>query len=701
MARTLPYSNTKTIGKDESYTDINPGPYVATVKDNVDPTRMGRLRVQIPQIGSNNPGDPFDSELITVEYAPPFYGTKSGEAINTTDITNYANTQHSYGMWAVPPDIDSKVLVIFAEGKITNGYWIACVQEPFVNNMTPGIASSKDTYAPLVGDTDSNSVVGEYGNDNVPAGEVNRGVWSTASVGGFDKLKKPIHPFAERLKNQGLIKDDVRGNTSSSARRETPSHVFGISTPGPVDKRSSKRDKLGPKDKKTNVNTTRKTGHTFVMDDGDSEGKNQLVRLRTGSGHQLLMSDSAGVVYLANSDGTVWMEFSNNGMVDVYAQTGYNLRSGADINFHAEGNINMYANKSVKIKANEESGTVSIDGSNILEFASENLISQGNNVYSKATKNIIADAGDRNIQQGSTRVDLIGGQVHFNSYGVISNLVTSLQRTSFTQPTGTGTALTSYPDVTLKPLGQVYEVDRALPGMSGMRVPTHEPFWGHQDNAPAFGSVGGDNTNIGTPGHIENLNRNADLMSIRWAQYKADLDAELNKNPNSTENSVASLFNATKSNDFLIGVENYTTLGTASFETYNKLTSSYKTGNSDNITNVLVNESNVLYTVGANTLIKTTGANKVVGNLSKTQSTVQNVGTLLTKGTSITNNGIVPGLSNVASLNNLNNVTTTYKNVVGGKVTSVVQTAETISTVAKTISTVGKVARSIGKYFGF
>jgi len=701
MARTLPYSNTKTIGKDESYTDINPGPYVATVKDNVDPTRMGRLRVQIPQIGSNNPGDPFDSELITVEYAPPFYGTKSGDAINTTDITNYANTQHSYGMWAVPPDIDSKVLVIFAEGKITNGYWIACVQEPFVNNMTPGIASSKDTYAPLVGDTDSNSVVGEYGNDNVPAGEVNRGVWSTASVGGFDKLKKPIHPFAERLKNQGLIKDDVRGNTSSSARRETPSHVFGISTPGPVDKRSSKRDKLGPKDKKTNVNTTRKTGHTFVMDDGDSEGKNQLVRLRTGSGHQLLMSDSAGVVYLANSDGTVWMEFSNNGMVDVYAQTGYNLRSGADINFHAEGNINMYANKSVKIKANEESGTVSIDGSNILEFASENLISQGNNVYSKATKNIIADAGDRNIQQGSTRVDLIGGQVHFNSYGVISNLVTSLQRTSFTQPTGTGTALTSYPDVTLKPLGQVYEVDRALPGMSGMRVPTHEPFWGHQDNAPAFGSVGGDNTNIGTPGHIENLNRNADLMSIRWAQYKADLDAELNKNPNSTENSVASLFNATKSNDFLIGVENYTTLGTASFETYNKLTSSYKTGNSDNITNVLVNESNVLYTVGANTLIKTTGANKVVGNLSKTQSTVQNVGTLLTKGTSITNNGIVPGLSNVASLNNLNNVTTTYKNVVGGKVTSVVQTAETISTVAKTISTVGKVARSIGKYFGF
>ena len=48
-------------------------------------------------------------------------------------------------MWMVPPDIDSRVLVIFAEGKISLGYWIACVQEPFINNMTPGIASSEET----------------------------------------------------------------------------------------------------------------------------------------------------------------------------------------------------------------------------------------------------------------------------------------------------------------------------------------------------------------------------------------------------------------------------------------------------------------------------------------------------------------------------------------------------------------------------
>jgi len=34
-------------------------------------------------------------------------------------------------------------------------------------------------------------------------------------------------------------------------------------------------------------------------------------------------------------------------------------------------------------------------------------------------------------------------------------------------------------------------------------------------------------------------------------------------------------------------------------------------------------------------------------------------------------------------------------------VTSVVQTAETVSTVANVVTTLSKVARSVGKYFGF
>jgi hypothetical protein len=716
MAITGPYSNTKNIGRDQSYTEINPGPYIAIVKDNVDPTRMGRLRVVVPSLNTSR--EPYDSELITVEYLPPFYGAKSPEAVIPSNVTSYQDSQHSYGMWMVPPDIDARVLVIFVEGRISQGYWIGCVQEPYVNHMVPGIASSTDTFTPLTasggydeaGTGNVSSKVGLYGSDTLPAGEVNRGIFDSASTAGFDRLKKPVHPFAKTLRDQGLIQDNVRGNTTSSARRETPSNVFGISTPGPIDQRSTKIDPLGPKDKIKKAKTTRKTGHTFVMDDGDAQGQNQLIRLRTSSGHQLLMHDTAGVMYLANADGTVWMEFSNNGMVDVYAQTGYNLRSGADINFHAEGNINMYANKNIKIKANESTGGVSLDGANLYHYASENVRIEGNYISTKA-KTIVADASDRNIQQGMTRVDLIGGQVHFNSFPVIPDMVTPLQRTTYTQPFGTGTALTTYPDVSLQPLGTVLKVDRALPGLSGMRVPTHEPFWGHQDVVPAFGSVGGTSTAIGTAGYIEDANRNSDLMSIRWAQYKADITNELIKNPTKTIDSVTSLFNAgysktfsTASNFLNDKLTGYIKLGEGASETYNQIVSGINKVGVSNPTNILVNESGILYTKGVNQLIKTTGLDKVTGRLSNANSAINSVGSLLS-GESLGKQieGMVPGIGKITNAyNNVSSITETYKNVVGGNITAVTQISSAISTFSNSVaSKIGSVARSIGKKFGF
>ena len=710
MALPQGYSSTKKVENDTSYTNIPSGLYVGIVKENRDPTRMGRLGVVIPSLdGAENVNK---GKLILCDYLPPFYGAKSPNAVNTTNVTDYADSQHSYGMWMVPPDIDTKVLVCFAEGKETQGYWIGCIQEPFVNHMVPGIASSEDTFTPLAdtggydeaGTGTASSKEGTYGSTNLPAGEVNRGIWKNSSSQGFDRLKKPIHPFAKTLRDQGLVQDNIRGNTTSSARRESPSNVFGISTPGPIDQRSSKTDKLGPTDDKRNVKTTRKPGHTFVMDDGDTQGQNQLIRLRTGSGHQLLMHDTAGVIYLANADGTVWMEFSNNGVVDVYAQTGYNLRSGADINFHAEGNINMYANKNIKIKANEETGGVSLDGANLYHYASENVRIEGNYISTKA-KTIVADASDRNIQQGMTRVDLIGGQVHFNSFPVVPDMVTPLQRTSYTQPYGTGTASTNYPDVSLQPLGSKYEAqDRWLPGMTGMRVPTHEPFLGHQDLRPMFGSVGGTNTAIGTAGYIEDANRNADLMSIRWAQYKADIATQLAKNTSGSEDSIISLYNAGKTKGFLTNdVAGYLKIEDGVSEVYKKIISSANSG-SNSVTNVLINESGILYTKGVNQVVKTTGLDKITGTLSNANSTINTVGSLLS-GQSVSNQieGIVPGVSKFTNAyNNVSTITETYKNVVGGKVTAVTQISSAVSTFGNNVvSKIGTVAKSIGKIFGF
>jgi hypothetical protein len=415
-------STSKPPGGDKSWTGQNPGPYIGVVKGNIDPARMGRLKVHIPSLAKTS--DPSEDQLITCEYLAPFYGAKGGKYARGAGI-EYADSQHSYGFWAVPPDLETKVLVIFAEGKMEQAYWIGCVQDPYTNHMIPGIASSTNTNDALDG-TFSGPEGGlqqdkksKYGTTNVPSGELNRNRQGALQNRNYESIPKPIHPFAETLLKQGLSADDIRGNTSSSARRETPSQVFGISTPGRKDTSITKVN-VGARDSGAKDFVTRKTGHTFVMDDGAADGSNQLTRLRTASGHQLLMHDTEGVVYLANGSGKAFIEMDRDGTVSVYSEGGINLRSSGDFNLHSETNINFHAK-----------GTINFTSENHLALNAEGYLfamgekgilnsSQKGAVRNFAQDGISSFTNGTQLHGASGRIDLAGSQVHFNSVGASS-----------------------------------------------------------------------------------------------------------------------------------------------------------------------------------------------------------------------------------------------------------------------------------------
>jgi len=411
------HASTPHTGNDKSWTITNPGPYLGIVKGNKDPARMGRLKVHIPSMTKTS--DPSDQQLVTCDYLMPFYGTK-GEQYAKGAGTGYADSQHSYGFWAVPPDIGTKVLVIFAEGKLEQAYWIGCVQDPFTNHMTPGIASSTNTNDALDGTFEGpdagyqDDKQSKYGTKNVPSGELNRNRQGALQNDNYESIPKPIHPFADTLLKQGLSADDIRGNTSSSARRETPSQVFGISTPGRLDT-STTKENVGAKDSIAQEYVTRKTGHTFVMDDGAEDGTNQLTRLRTASGHQLLMHDTDGVVYLANGSGKAFIEMDRDGTISVYSDGGINMRTGRDFNLHSETNINFHAK-----------GTINFTSENHLALNAEGyLFAMGEKgVFSSAQKGAVRHYGRDGISTyteatqlhgAKGRIDLAGSQVHLNS----------------------------------------------------------------------------------------------------------------------------------------------------------------------------------------------------------------------------------------------------------------------------------------------
>ena len=400
---------------DKKYMDKDPGPYIGVVKLTEDPLRMGRLGVNIPAL--SNTLKPKPSQIIWCQYLSPFYGAKSIKATSKTDPYNYKETQHSYGMWAVPPDIDTEVLVIFAKGERTqnNAFWIGCVQQPLVNQQVPAHGAKDDTVLGSGGVDFSQNKEQVYGAKSLPAGEKNQLDYGQdkATISNINSWKYPVNDvLSDQMKSQGLVQDPVRGPITSSARRETPSNVFGISTPGAI--RSDSREvNIGLEN--SPVRTDRDPGHSIVMDDGDVDGNSQLMRLKTASGHQLLMHDTEGVVYLANGSGKAFIEMDKDGTVSVYADGGINLRSSRDFNLHSETNINFHAKGNINFTAesnlalNAEGYLFAMGEKGILNSAQKGAVRH------YARDGISSFTNGTQLHGAGGRIDLAGSQVHFNS----------------------------------------------------------------------------------------------------------------------------------------------------------------------------------------------------------------------------------------------------------------------------------------------
>jgi len=312
------------------------GPFLAEVRGHLDDTFMGRLEVVLLQNLPNRYKDKnyLQGNVIPVRYLSPFYGVTPYE-FQGTDPRKFSDVQKSYGMWMTPPDIGTTVMVIFVDRDESQGYWIGCVQDENQNHMVPGIAASSETFL-------TPEQLRYYGTNYLPVAE---------SLKGNPDVRKPVHPFADRLRAQGLLTDTVRGVTSSSARREVPSQVFGISTPGPVDP-NGRPSQIGYA-KKQIVPTGRLGGSTFVMDDGDTNGENELVRIRTRTGHQILLHNSQDLIYIANAAGTAWIELTKSGKIDVYAHDSVSIHTEADFNFRADKDINIEAGRNLNISVGE------------------------------------------------------------------------------------------------------------------------------------------------------------------------------------------------------------------------------------------------------------------------------------------------------------------------------------------------------------
>jgi hypothetical protein len=366
------------------------GPFTGIVMSSIDPTRAGRLRVYIEAFADGGPSAMQDeSKWTTVSYMPSFFGSTppqvtSGE--NTT-IGAYPGNPTSYGMWFTPPDVGITVVCIFVNGDRSQGYYIGVIPDDGLGNMVPAIGgSSKFEFA------NENQKTYFAGASRLPVTEINVNNNGIFNDPRFFESSKPIQSYlAQGIFQQGLINDIERGTISTSSQRETPSAAFGISTPGaPIFQGGMSPDdiraKLNAGEIKPNDARVigRVGGHSLVMDDGNLDGQNAMMRLRTSKGHQITMSDSGNFFYIIHANGQTWLEFGSEGTVDLYSSNSVNIRTKGDINMHADRDINMFAGRNVKIKSKETMQLESV--TDIIVNAQTDIT-----LYSKAAVGIKAD----------------------------------------------------------------------------------------------------------------------------------------------------------------------------------------------------------------------------------------------------------------------------------------------------------------------
>jgi hypothetical protein len=403
------------------------GTYLGFVKDNSDVQCMGRLKVWIPELSS----DPFNG-LVTVNYCSPFAGATPIIAVNKS---SQADSQTSYGFFAVPPDIDNEVIVQFINGDPNRGIWIGCLYQQFMDNMVPGI--------PVGPTTTSN------GKETAPVQEYNK--WDSTQAANPNPLRPPYVPLTTGLLNEGLMSDGNRGPSDSSARRSTKPDVLGLLSPG---------------------------GSQLVLDDNPD---NTFIRLRTKSGAQVLINDAIGMIYVISKNGNSWLEVGDDG-INAYSASPISYRSQSDINLHADGKVNIYGQKGVTLATSaaitlQGTGAINIASGGPLNLQSQNTlsllsqedvaVSSGCTIGLQASCNVAVQAQQCVGVTAQCGLYLVGKPVYQN--GPVG-------------PTPGSAAQASLIPVTSKSDREL-NVEKGYPELSTKTIcsvmPSHEPWSGH------------------------------------------------------------------------------------------------------------------------------------------------------------------------------------------------------------------------------
>lgn len=440
--------------------------YVAEIMDTRTPMYNGDLKVWVLNSGTekSNP----DNWII----AHSANGT-CGLTINTQTQhkDNFNNQQTSFGWWNPIPYVGNYVFIFYPTGYGENAiaYWFGTPMK--VNNvMLPGIPydltqnQTNTNYSPIC---ESN-----YLNAEIQKGQV-------------------YNILDNALKTQGLDKDFLRGISTSSSFRETPSMCYGFLSPlgnqFVIDDGWSNNDKnvsWSTDPRSNDIDNDNKDDYGLyhnkqqwkaeLTEESTDDKLNRFhggFRFRTRNGTQLLVLDS-GNIYMINKDGSAWMELSDDGYIDCYSAKGVSVASDGDINLYSKSNVNIEAKGMISMKSGKGI-SIETNGNVNAQCGSLNVSSQ---VSVPTVLAEVANTGlltSKNAQLNGTFQGTLNGTAQFATFAGPTPIQQPIP--NITQVNLTPTIVTPTQDVEQMVGGNL---EKSI----ASRIPTHEPYAGHDKN---------------------------------------------------------------------------------------------------------------------------------------------------------------------------------------------------------------------------
>lgn len=427
---------------------------IGTVVGTSDPQQLGRIKVMCPQWGDvlSTPVE----DLPWVSYITPVGGDFSvgtrGPGIQET------NGRVGYGFWSIPK-VGAQVAVMCLDGDPMIRVYIGCLYTPLTTHTLPH---------------------GRFTYDDHPAIDASGPV----PFGPLSTNDAPIEPLATNLK-------EAFGNQQKNFEWQTRAADYQVSAvhPDHLDYTFSRvpddfdvKDGITPSDwtstqgyNKTTYDQTELESkitsftspgfHSWSMDDRQ---ENCRFRLRTTSGHQILMDDTNERIYISTSKGNNWVEMDQNGNIDVYSANKVNIHSNREINLTSDETIRMYAKKGIHMVSEDEIRMEAKKDVNVKSTGGNLRVDINQSVFLTAAQSIHNKAGASIYDTAAANIQYRAGGIMNLSSGDNTNVNSGGDYIV--------TAATVHHNGPTAEVAQSATVANAQPAMWTNRVPAHEPW---------------------------------------------------------------------------------------------------------------------------------------------------------------------------------------------------------------------------------